>query len=200
MAPKRSFDLEDLSTSIPDIFDQAQSSSATHKKNCVALYKLHCSAALVTESGDGKGRHAADVKLVGEKAFADIFVDMVSRVLVVKKGIPAADRTVKFVGAYGRFLFEKCKLLSVVAQMTRTTKRPYTTASSSGSQGKTDDGDDDSPSSRFLSRLLKFLLKGTASKDKNVRYRVVSLISEIVVYLGEIEYVLRFIIRTQCTR
>lgn len=107
MAPKRTFDLDELQATIPNIFDQVQTSAATHKKNCVALYKLHSRAATVTET-DGNGRHAADVRLVGEKAFAEVVVDMLNRVLVVKKGIPAADRIVKFIGAYAKFLFEKC--------------------------------------------------------------------------------------------
>ena len=82
--------MDDINNAIPNIFDQAQASTATHKKNRISLYKLHFGAASFTESG-GKGRHQDDVKLIGEKVFADMFVDMLSRVLVVKKSIPAAE-------------------------------------------------------------------------------------------------------------
>lgn len=40
------------------------------------------------------------IKLTGEKAFNNIFFDMVNRVLTVKKGVAVADRVVKFVANY----------------------------------------------------------------------------------------------------
>ena len=103
MAPKSTLNLEDLIESIANIFDQAQISLANHKKNCVALYKLHTKAAAVTQPRkDGNGP-----KLVGEKAFQDVFIDMVNRVLVVKKGPANADRIVKYIGSYVKFMNEK---------------------------------------------------------------------------------------------
>lgn len=52
-----------------------------------------------------------------------------------------------------------------------------------------DDNDEDTPTSRFTARLIRFLLKGFVAKDKTVRYRVVHLVAEMVACLGEIEYV-----------
>jgi len=54
-----------------------------------------------------------------------------------------------------------------------------------------EDPDDDSETTaaRFTARLLKFLLKGFLSKDKSVRYRVLQTVAEMVLHLGEIEYV-----------
>ncbi|KAL1732156.1 nuclear condensing complex subunit [Schizophyllum commune] len=77
------------------IFDQAQNTVANHKKNCVQLHKLHEQAAKVTE----QARNGQAVKLVGERAFTDAFIDMASRVVEIKKGPPAAERVVKFVGS-----------------------------------------------------------------------------------------------------
>lgn len=95
--------LDDVQELVAAIFEQAQASLANHKKNCVALFKIHLKAAAVTQpakSGNG-------IKLVGEKVFQDIFMDMVSRVLVVKKGPVTADRIVKYVGAFVKFMNEK---------------------------------------------------------------------------------------------
>ncbi len=50
-----------------------------------------------------------------------------------------------------------------------------------------DDDDDDTTASRFVSRLLRYILKGFEAKDKNVRYRVVQMVAEMVPYLGELE-------------
>jgi condensin complex subunit 3 len=103
MAPKPTLNLEDLYESIANIFDQAQVSLANHKKNCVALYKLHTKAATISQPAKkGNG-----LRLVGEKAFQDVFIDMVNRVLIVKKGPANADRIVKYVGSYVKFMNEK---------------------------------------------------------------------------------------------
>jgi condensin complex subunit 3 len=94
---------EKLRESIAAIFDQVQLTLANHRKNCVALYKLHQQAATITQPS----RKDSVIKLAGEKAFDDVFVDMVNRVLVVKKGPATADRVVKFVGSYVKFMNEK---------------------------------------------------------------------------------------------
>lgn len=52
-----------------------------------------------------------------------------------------------------------------------------------------EDEDEDTPATRFVARLLKHLLKGFLAKDKNVRYRVVQVVAEMVSHLGEIECV-----------
>lgn len=108
------FVLSDLFTTISQIFDQAQTTLANHRKNCVTLCKLHLQAARIKQkvkstSADDDDGNGDRVKLVGEKAFGDVFVDMVNRVLVVKKGggTGSADRVVKFVGAYVKFVNEK---------------------------------------------------------------------------------------------
>ncbi len=179
------FDVDTLASTIPTIFDQAQSSAATHKKNCVSLYKLQSSAASVTTTAS-KGRKQrdaeSDVLLMGEKIFAETFLDMLSRVLVVKKGTTTADRVVKFVGTYVKFLSEKGTYiyLTIVGYVVIIL--------SAVQQNNSDESDDEETfTSRFTTRLLRFLLKGFAAKDKFVRLRVVALTSEVLEYVGEIE-------------
>jgi condensin complex subunit 3 len=92
--------LETLASAIPKAFEQAQSSSANHQKNFIALHKIHLDAAAKIETVRG----GESIKLVGERAFEDCFIDMVNRVIVVKKGTSVADRAVKFVAGYIKFL------------------------------------------------------------------------------------------------
>jgi condensin complex subunit 3 len=99
-------DLETVHEAIATIFDQVQTSLANHKKNCVALYKLHLRAAEVARPTQKKNG-TTTTKFVGERAFADAFLDMLNRVLEMKKGPAAADRIVKFVGSYVQYLNEK---------------------------------------------------------------------------------------------
>ncbi len=62
-------------------------------------------AKLVEEHPNGKS-----IKLVGEKAFNAMFLDMVGRVLTVKKGVTVADRIVQFVGKYVAYTTEQGRL------------------------------------------------------------------------------------------
>lgn len=103
-------DLESIVGAIPKVFEQVQSTTANHQKNSTALYKLQCDAATHTLSvQNGKSN-----KLVGERAFEDAILDMLARVLPVKKGITVADRVIKFIGGYTRFINEKGEWLPVL--------------------------------------------------------------------------------------
>jgi hypothetical protein len=55
--------------------------------------------------------------------------------------------------------------------------------------GEVDDDDDETTATRFTRRLLKHFLKGFEAKDKNVRYRVVCFVAEVISQFGELEYV-----------
>ncbi|KAI0674717.1 nuclear condensing complex subunit [Trametes maxima] len=156
------FDLDSLKSALPKIFDQAQTTAANHQKNYVALYKLHSDAAAITESV----QNGKSLRLVGERAFEESFNDMLTRVLPVKKGTSVADRTVKFIAGYSKFITDKDAEL-------RT--------KSDGAD------DDDTPSERFLSHLVKFLLKGCTAKDKVVRFRVLQCIADTIANLGAID-------------
>lgn len=95
--------LESLASAIPKAFEQAQSTSANHQKNFISLHKVHIDAATKTETVRG----GEGIRLVGERAFEDCFIDMVNRVLVVKKGISVADRVIKFAAGYIKFVNSK---------------------------------------------------------------------------------------------
>ncbi|KAF8635423.1 hypothetical protein AX15_000413 [Amanita polypyramis BW_CC] len=171
MPPKSTAILQELPEKVTTIFDQAQVSLANHRKNCVALYKLHVQAGNVTELvKNGKA-----TKLVGERAFGDTFIDMITRVLVVKKGPAVADRVVKFVGTYVKFTNEKAAEEKAKA------------SESASALAAIEEDDDDSLAIRFLSRLLKWLLQGFLAKNKTVRYRSIFIVSELISHLGEID-------------
>ncbi|KAI0266182.1 nuclear condensing complex subunit [Gloeopeniophorella convolvens] len=156
--------LETVASAIPKAFEQAQNTTANHQKNFIALHKIHVEAAAKTEEVRG----GQGTKLVGERAFEDCFVDMINRVLTIKKGTSVADRSVKFVGGYIKYLNAKEKVKN---------------------EDNADDEDEDEEptATRFTYRLLKHLLKGFEAKDKNVRYRVVHFVAEIVLQLGELD-------------
>ena len=56
-------------------------------------------------------------------------------------------------------------------------------------QGNDETAADDVPAVRFTLRLLKWLIQGFNAKEKTVRLRVVSLVTEIIGQLDELEYV-----------
>ncbi|KAI0764062.1 nuclear condensing complex subunit [Irpex lacteus] len=156
--------MDALHTPIAAIFDQVQTSVANHKKNSIGLGKIHVEAVKnVQRLADGS------LRLTGEHWFSRVFVDMLGRVLLVKKGVQPADRVVKFVGSYVAYILEK------------GLSPPVPSSSSS------EDEDLDTPVSRFISQLLKFLLKGFVVKDKNVRFRSVGTVAELLCHLGELD-------------
>ncbi|KAL7422917.1 chromosome condensation complex Condensin, subunit G [Cryptotrichosporon argae] len=161
MAPTRrpsvSYLTDTLPTVLPPIFEQAQHTTANHRKNIVQLRKIHEACAGITEAGT-KG-----TRLVGEKSFNTLFVDMVNRVLPVKKGVAVADRVVKFVASYVAYTTEQDAV------------------------NKAEDDDAETMSSRFVSKLLRHLLSGMEAKDKNVRFRVTLLTVSLINGLGEID-------------
>ncbi|KAK7032879.1 chromosome condensation complex protein [Favolaschia claudopus] len=154
--PARTLPAVNLQASMAAIFDQAQTTTANHQKNIVALHKLHLEIART------KSR-------AGEVEFESVFHKLVARVLPVKKGVNTADRVIKFVGNYTKFLNERA----------------------ADERAEQDDmGDDtntDTPASRFTDELLEFLLRGFQAKDKVVRYRVVSIVGEMIIVLGELD-------------
>ncbi|CAA7257465.1 unnamed protein product [Cyclocybe aegerita] len=162
--------VEELRESIGAIFEQAQLSVANHKKNCVALSKIHTKAAAITHGAKGGG-----VKPTGERAFQEVFIDMVNRVLVVKKGVANADRVVKYVGSFVKFMNEKA--IEAKAK----------TASSSSISAGNGDEDEETPTSRFVAKLLNWLIQGFGAKNKIVRYRCIQVVSEMISHLGEID-------------
>lgn len=89
--------------SIPRIFEQAQITTANHQKNFVALNKLHSAAITASEPT----RNEISDQSSGEKAFEDVFIEMITRLLPLKKGASVVDRVVKFIAGYIKFLHEK---------------------------------------------------------------------------------------------
>lgn len=101
--PTAALDINTLPELFAPIFHQAQFSSANHRKNVVALHKIHVQAAEVTKPvEDGPG-----IQLIGEGAFNKTFVSMLNHILPMKKGVTQADKLVKFVAAFLRYTSEK---------------------------------------------------------------------------------------------
>lgn len=86
--------LDSLPQTLGKIFDQAQNTTANHQKNFVALHKIHTEVA---------SHHGS----AGERSFEQVFLNMFSHVLPIKRGNPVADRIMRFIGGYTKFMNEK---------------------------------------------------------------------------------------------
>ncbi|OUM59090.1 hypothetical protein PIROE2DRAFT_47377, partial [Piromyces sp. E2] len=127
---------------VPNIFQDAQRSLATHRKNATALRKIiqkHC-----------KNEET-------ELSFINEFFRNLNKILVVKKGQIAADRSLKFVVEFIKFSNEKEMDVDVIDIDDVEEENGFTT--------------------RFIESLFNHLLKGISSKNKVVRYRVCQLIA-----------------------
>ncbi|KAF7316513.1 hypothetical protein MIND_00170500 [Mycena indigotica] len=162
-------DPDTLYASVASIFEQAQTSIANHRKNCVALYKIHTGAA---NQGTSKKRSAHG----DQSAFVATFLDMVGRVIIIKKGPPTVERVIKFISHYVRFVNEKAQ--------EDTTKKQADNPAESISTGGTEE---DSLASVFVSAILEWIVQGFLAKNKVVRYQAVHLVAEMIMYLGEVD-------------
>ncbi|KAH9930472.1 nuclear condensing complex subunit [Epithele typhae] len=164
------FDLESLQSALPKIFDQVQNTSANHQKNYVALYKLQNAAAAVqTPVQNGKSS-----MLTGEKAFHEACQDMVLRMIEVKKGAGVADRVVKFLVGYAKFITDKSAILTPPLVNEERAKVEL-------------DEDEETTTERFLSYIVKNFLPGCTAKDKSVRYRCLQCLAEILPHLSGLD-------------
>lgn len=100
-AATASYLTDTLPVALPPIFEQAQHTTANHRKNIVTLRKIQETCASITE------RTPKGTKLFGEKAFNTLFIDMVNRLLPIKKGVSVADRVVKFIANYVAYATEQ---------------------------------------------------------------------------------------------
>ncbi|KAJ7064682.1 nuclear condensing complex subunit [Mycena amicta] len=162
-----------LQASVAAIFEQAQTSLANHRKNCVALYKIHVNSAA---KGSSKKRSAPG----DQTAFVASFLDMVGRVLSAKKGPPTVERVIKFIAHYVRFVNEK----GAIVQDDTTKQQPDGAAQSISSGGA---DEDDSLASVFVAAILEWIVQGFVAKNKVVRYQTVHLVAEMIMYLGQVE-------------
>ncbi|CAG8485460.1 16517_t:CDS:10 [Acaulospora colombiana] len=164
--PVRENPLAALSLAVPQIFQECQKATTSHRKNAVALRKLQvkCSKyAPLNSDALNDNEEPTD----GELAFNEEFVRNLNKVLPIKKGQSNAERVLKFVVSFVAFSCEK----------------------------DNEKNDDNSPeneveetlSSRFTEFLIKHLLKGTEAKDKSVRLRVCQLLAHIVSFLRTID-------------
>lgn len=149
--PSAAHSLEKLVEAIPPFFQEAQHSLANHRKNAVALHRIHAQCSQVTEETP------RGLKLIGEKAFNTSFIACINRVLLLKKGVTQADRCLKFVSSY-----------AIYSQVQFRKEDPDA------------DEEGDTSATRFVTIMIKHIIKGLRAKNKNVRLRACQLVALLV--------------------
>ncbi|KAF5315625.1 hypothetical protein D9611_004773 [Ephemerocybe angulata] len=163
--PAQRRDLEWVKGDVAVIFEQAQS-GVNPTKDCVELFKIHNSIRHeYLNYRDGRQ------KAVGEHAFNDAFLFNLLKTFPCKRGDVCANRIARFAGAYFKLVHEKAD-------------EEYNLAVENG---EIEASDDETFGTRLTSKLLRVLLPGFVAKDKNVRYRAMYALQEMVGYLGALE-------------
>ncbi|CAG8494900.1 11036_t:CDS:10 [Ambispora leptoticha] len=177
--PANKNSLRNLSTTIPQVFQDCQKSTANHRKNVATLRKIQeqCAAAdsvQISGNGEGSSRSAATsiaektkriraslTKENGEQAFNQEFIRNLNKLLAFKKKDPCTDKVIKFVGSFVQFTLEK-----------------EIEAAKDNKESEKDQEPDicDTISSRFVESIIGHIIKGIDAKDKNLRLRVCQLI------------------------
>ncbi|AQZ16330.1 YCG1 (YDR325W) [Zygosaccharomyces parabailii] len=137
--------------SIADVFQQAQSTYAGHRKHVAVLKKIHAKA----------------VNQGFESAFNYWFSTLVTKILPLKKNEVIGDRVVKLVATFVASLDRELELAK--------------------NNSEEFDAEHCEVFSRFVDHFIRHILRGTESRDKNVRYRVVQLLAVIMDNIGELD-------------
>ncbi|KAG8801376.1 hypothetical protein FRC16_000632 [Serendipita sp. 398] len=167
--PKETQNSEELLEALPEtiaaLFQGAQTSNATHKRRVNTLCKLFIEATKVTKTqvSQREGVQGSVQVLTGEKAFNRAFWSILRHVLNVKRGIVAADRVLRFVGAF----------IGALMISEDITNEEY--------------NEDQTPRDRFLQRLVARIIIGCTAKDKTPRFRCTQLLSELLRQIPSLE-------------
>lgn len=147
--------LAELARAIAAVFHDAQLSLSGHRRLLVVLRHIQRRA----------------IALRYEEAFNFTFTKLASKILRLKKGVPAADRIAKF-------------CLVFVATIVKDEAQAPTPRAQSVSA----DGEElESVAAEFVDALIRHFLRGIELRYKEVRYRVVQLLAYLVNYITEID-------------
>ena len=86
-----------LSTSIPQIFNEAQKPNANHRKHAIAMRKIQEQCALNSPIVSGEPH---DIDPEGEVSFNQAVIKNINRILQIRKGEPHADRITRFISTF----------------------------------------------------------------------------------------------------
>ncbi|KAI7876242.1 hypothetical protein K492DRAFT_167295 [Lichtheimia hyalospora FSU 10163] len=163
--------IDNLSTSVPQIFNDAQKPNATQRKHAVALRKIQEQCALNSPARKGLSH---DIDPEGEAKFNAEVIRNINKILNIRKREPHADRIVRFIATFMQY----------------TQQLDTTEESDEDDEQDQDDNDNEENeylSARFVEHLLRHLLRGTQAKHKPVRLRCCQIIALSINSLGEID-------------
>lgn len=153
---KRITTLAEIHDATAHVFQDAQMTLSGHRKLVVLFRTIQKRA----------------ISIGYEEAFNFQFIKLISKILKLRKGVPAADRIAKFCSVVVATILKE--------ESENPTERP--------NGDTTEDGEElESVSSEFVDNLIRHLLRGIESKFKEVRYRVVQLLAYLVNYITEID-------------
>ena len=162
---------------IPSIFHESQASTASHRKLVNSLRSLQ--------------QKCASQSVNGDQQFTNAFLACLNRILPIKKSEGCADLVIKLCILFFQFIQEKGirpRLAEVKLIFAESTEGKV---DGDGDEAmEIDSGEDETPDtieSRFISSVLRHLIRGMDAKDKAVRLRVCQLIAGTMNCLAEIE-------------
>ncbi|KAF7725065.1 hypothetical protein EC973_000472 [Apophysomyces ossiformis] len=157
-----------LSTTLPQIFNDAQKPNANQRKHAISLRKIQEQCCLNEPIIEGTP-HNIDID--GEKAFVTEVIRNLNRILQIRKREPHADRIIRFVASFMQYTQQL-------------------DSKDEDEEEKSEDMEEDleeTLSSRFVEFLMRHLLKGLVAKSKSVRFRCCQIIALSINSLGEID-------------
>ncbi|KAK0554460.1 chromosome condensation complex Condensin, subunit G [Tilletia horrida] len=155
--PVAEFDTTALNAAIASHFNDAQHSLASHRKQIASLAKVHAKIAVTEE-------------MAGERAFSAGFLACLDTVLDSRSGLTNADRILKFAASYAAYV--------------QNQQQKHTDGDDSMDP---DDEEESNLAVRFISALIRHLLKGLVAHAKLVRLRSIQTIVLLIETLSSLD-------------
>ncbi|KAI8100193.1 nuclear condensing complex subunit [Halteromyces radiatus] len=165
-----------LSTTIPQLFNEAQKPNAVLMRLSVSLRKVQETCVLKSPIVEGQPQ---DIDQDGEAAFNKEYIRNLNKILPIRRKEPHADNIVRYVATFLQY-----------------TQKQDNDGQEDDSEDETQDDVQETISSRFARILMVHILKGLNAKSLNVRLRCCQIIALSVSCLGEIDEDLYQLLKT----
>ncbi|KAJ3510132.1 hypothetical protein NMY22_g16062 [Coprinellus aureogranulatus] len=163
-----------LPANLAEIFQEVQTSTVNHRKNCFKLFKLHAGAQATLEQTRSGG-----TKFTGGNVFEEAFVKCLCACLLQddQEREPCIKLVVQFTGAYFEFVNDRaCKEYDSQVEQGHIDETI---------QESIEMGRGHIPGFFFTAYILRrFILKGLEASGEPIRHRVLHFFSTMVPYLG----------------
>ncbi|KAI8375873.1 nuclear condensing complex subunit [Blakeslea trispora] len=176
--------LNNLSSLMGDIFDDAQRQDANLRADAIRLRDLQLACSL---NAPRKVGEPEDIDFEGEARFLKLVNKMVNLVIKTKKREPTADRVQRFIAGFLQYIQSRDEEAKQRAREKVTEDVEMKEAGQPTNEEEEEEGEYETVTSRFVESFLRHLFKGFLGSKAIVRTRCCQIIALSISSMGELD-------------